>query len=389
MTVYYLLFAALLATALLMHGERKGNIKFIYLAMLMVFCVYGLRDAYSVGVDSTTSYLVGFKDIADKEWSEMPTLSDWFSNDGEKNEEFVGRDRNIANDWLMKLVSDLTDGDYQIYTMVVAAFVTLAWTHFIRRFSPSPVQSILYYFGLLYFTLQVSALKQSLAMAVILFSFDAVVDRKLLRFLILVWIASLFHFPALVFLPAYWISNLKLEKSYLIFLAALFLITYLFRDRLAELMTDTYYDTAITEHSSMRFLANKVIVMIVIIVAALIIRPPSADDRRYGSLLMLIGVSAVIQTFAGYSNIFERLADYYFQFAVVFIPMIFEDVKTKRKHLSQHELRLVRKVGPYLFCAFAIWRFLSVTADDPALNQYQFYFQAEKTAESMLSGRFL
>ena len=49
-------------------------------------------------------------------------------------------------------------------------------------------------------------------MVFVLYSFDAIVDRKLLRFLILMAVASVFHYPALVFLPAYWIANMKVGK---------------------------------------------------------------------------------------------------------------------------------------------------------------------------------
>ena len=228
-----------------------------------------------------------------------------------------------------------------------------------------------------------NTLKQSIAMAFILFAFDGVMERKPIRFLLMVWLASLFHFPALVFLPAYWIANMRLGKSYLIFLAALFAFTYLYRERLLDLMTDAY-DTVITD-TGRRFFANKVIIMLIIIAAALAIRPPSEEDRVYNALLMILGVSAVIQTFSSYNNTFERLADYYFQFAIVFIPMVFEDIKTPRQYLTELELVTIRRVGPYLFCAFAIWRFLSVTIKDPTLYPYQFYFQAEQAAEEALS----
>lgn len=382
MGAYYGLVVLLLLFALLMHGERKGNVKYILLAVVLMFCVYGLRDAYSVGNDSTTSYLHQFERMENMEWEDLPTLSDWArSPDDSDDTEHEGHDRNIGLPWLMKIVYDWTDGDYQSLIVVISAFVMIAFAHFVRRYSPSPIQSILYYFGLIFFTFNISALKQSIAMAFILFAFDAVYDRRLFRFLLMVFFASLFHFPALVFFPAYWIGNMKLGRTYLFFLAALFVVTYYFRDNLVDWMTDNY-DTYITDNG-LRFLANKVIVMLVIIVAALVIRPPSSEDKLYCSLLMLIGVAAVIQTFSNYNNTFERLSDYYFQFAIVFIPMVFEEVKTERQHLSPRELQLVRRAGPYLFCAFAIWRFLNNTSNDQALNPFQFYFQAEKAEETL------
>lgn len=383
MTVYYVLIILLLLFAFLMHGERKGNYKYIWIAFALMFCVYGLRDAYTIGGDSASSYLHQFERMENTEWKDLPTMSDWASfADTEDTEDESGHERNIGIPWLMKLVYDWAEGDYQWFVSVVAAFVMICVAHFVRRYSPSPVQSVLYYFGLMFFTFNISALKQSVAMALVLLSFDAINERKLIRFLLTLWIASLFHFPALVFLPAYWISNMKLGRTYLIFLVALFAVTYVLRDQLVEWMTDNY-STEIIEDSGMRFLANKVLVMLVIVVAAVIIRPPSTEDKLYNSLLMLVGVAAVIQTFASYNNTFERLADYYFQFAIVFIPMVFEDVTLKRRHLGERELMLVRRAGPYLFCAFGIWRFLNYVSGADILNPYQFYFQAEKAEETL------
>ena len=380
MSVYHWLVVLVLLLAYLMHGERKGNSKYILLVIALMFCVYGLRDAYSIGNDSSSSYLHMFQRMEDTEWDDIPALSDWLSKD-DLDEDSTGRERSVAFQWLMKLIYDWTEGDYQWFVGLIALFVMIAVAQFVQRYSPSPVQSFLYYFGLLFYTMMFNTLKQSIAMALILFAFNAIVDRKLIRFLLMVWFASLFHFPAMVFLPAYWIANMRLGRTYLIFLAALFVVTYFFRDQLVEWMTDTY-ETEIMD-TGRRFLANKVIVMLVIIVSALVIRPPSGEDKVYSALLMLIGVAAVIQTFSTYNNTFERLADYYFQFAIIFIPMVFEDVKTKRRHLSERELRLVRRVGPYVFGAFAIWRFLDTTINDPTIYPYQFYFQAEKAEETL------
>ena len=384
MSVYHWLVVLVVLLAFLMHGERKRNIKYILLVFTLMFCVYGLRDAYSIGNDSSSSYLHQFERMEDTEWEDLPKLSDWVPKEGSDKEtvgEQTGHERSVGFSWLMKTIYDLTDGDYQWFIGLIALFVMIAVAQFVHRYSPSPVQSVLYYFGLLYYTMMFNTLKQSIAMAFILFAFNAITERKLIRFLLMVWFSSLFHFPALVFLPAYWIANMKLGRMYLFFLAALFLVTYLLRSQLVEWMTDAY-DTEIMD-TGRGFLANKVIVMIVVIAASLIIRPPSAEDRVYNSLLMIIGVAAVIQTFSSYNNTFERLADYYFQFSIVFIPMVFEDVKTKRRHLSERELRLVRRVGPYVFCAFAIWRFIDNTVNDATIYPYQFYFQAEEAEETL------
>ena len=385
MTVFHWLVILIVLLSVLMHGERKKNLKFLLIAGVLMYCVLGLRDVYTVGIDTTGPYITKYGWVCKREMKDMPTLSQWFEHDEEvaETEEKDGHSFNIGLDWAMRIYHDLTDGDYEGFIQVSSVFVILAVIHFIYRYSPSPIISILMFFGLALYPFHFSGLKQSFAMSILLFSVDAIVATKPIRFVLIVFLAALFHFPALVFLPAYWICNMRVGKGYLIVLAIAFLVTYLFRDQMVTWMNDAY-STTLSDGSNLRFLANKVLVMIAILIMAVVIRPPDPEDRIYSAFLMMFGIAAVIQTFAGYNNTFERLADYYFQTGVVFIPMIFEDVKTKRRHLSVNELTKARRILPYLVCAFAIWRFWDfVTSPNSHLTPYQFYFD-RKSAEDTL-----
>lgn len=360
MSVYTWLVVLILLAALLMRGNVKGNRKYIFVAFVLLFCVMGLRDVYTIGNDSTSSYLHNFQGMEDAQWDEL-------GGRGEDN-------KNMGFSYLMKVGYVITDGDYQLFIALLSIFVLASFMHFIRKYSPSPMQSVLYFLGLMFYTFLFDALKQSIAMAILLFAFDAIIDRKPIKFIILVFLASWFHFPALVFIPAYWVGNIKLGRSYVFVLAGLLLITYLFRDQLLDIMTDAY-DTTIYDNG-MRFLANKVIVMLVIVAAALIIRPPVRDDNIYRTLLQLIGIAVVLQTFASYNNTFTRLADYYFQLSIVFLPLVFEKFDVKRSYFSPKADEMIKTVAPVVFCSFAIWRFLSNVNADELLSPYIFFFQS-------------
>ena len=377
MTVFNWLTILIVLLSIVMHGERRQNWKFILIACVMMYCVLGLRDVYSVGVDTTGPYVMRYDWVCAREWKNMPDLLDWLGLTG-GGVDRTGHERNIALDWVMKLFREATGGTYEGFIQFSSVFTMVAFGVFIYRFSPSPIQSILMHFGLLFYNFHFSGLKQSLAMSVLLFSLAAIRDKRPVRFVMLVLLASMFHFPAIVFLPAYWIANMRVGRRYLIVLALAFLVTYLLRNQLVDWMTDAYSTTI--NSGTARFIGNKVVVMIGILVMAVVIRPPDPDDRIYSGFLMLLGVASVIQTFAGYNNTFERLADYYFQTAVILIPMIFEPVKLKRQYLTSDSLALARQVMPYLVCAFAIWRFWNVANSTSShLSPYQFYFERKQS----------
>lgn len=355
-----------------MRGHLKGNTQYIIVVMLLMFFIMSFRDGETIGNDSRTSYRWEFLSMAETDWGELRGISDWWSSMTE-NASGDGHEHNFALPWLMKLVYEVSDGDYQWFLAVIAAIVLIALGVTIQRYSPSPVQSVLYYLGLLYFTFHMSATKQTVAMSILLFSFSSIIEKRPIRFVALVFLASFFHFPALVFLPAYWIANMKMGRNYLLLVVGVFALTYVFRDRLVTIMNDAY--STELGSSGGRFFANKVIIMLAIVLTALVVRPPEPHDRVYCALLQLIVIAAVIQTFSGYNNTFERLADYYFQFAVIFIPMVFERTGTEKSYLSTRTLNMVSYYGPYVFCSFAIWRFLDNIISDGHFYPFRFFFQ--------------
>lgn len=362
MDVYALLVALVLVTALLMHGTREHNKAYVITACLLLFTVFGLRNTYIIGVDTTSSYLHLFERMANYSWWGVIDASDGY---------------NTGFYLFNKLIYEVTGGNYQLFISLIAVFVTFCLGHFVYRYSPSPVQSFLYHFGLLFFTFHFSALKQSIAMSILLLAFDEIIRQRSGRFILLIVLASTFHFPALVFLPAYWMAQHFPGRRFLMMLVIALAVTFLLREQIVNLMYRVYGDEASFESEGVIFFRTKSIVMLVIVAAALVLRKPDPEDFLYNTLLEFMGVAIVFQTFCGYSNIFERLADYYFQFSIVFIPMVF-DRSVERSLLKRTKLlELAYSLAPIVFCGYAVYRFLQIVRSDVMLYPYRFFFQGK------------
>ena len=61
--------------------------------------------------------------------------------------------------------------------------------------------------------------------------------------------------------------------------------------------------------------------------------------------------------FCGYNNIFERLADYYFQFSIVFIPLVFERGEDIQFKINANAANFIKLVSPLIFSSYGIFRF--------------------------------
>ena len=362
---YTIMMALVIFLALVMRGYEAKNWKYVLLSCLLMFCLLGLRDVYKIGNDSRTSYLSSYEWMVNRNLSDMIRYYDFENNSGF----FV----------FMKLIHTWTKGDYQAFVAIISAFMMISFANLIYRYSCNPLQSFCYYWGLLLYIFMFSAQKQAMAMSFLLLAFDAVMRRKPIRFLLLIFIAVQFHYPSLVFLPAYLLYNLKPGKHLLVIYFIIIVLTYIFRDQILTFMMNGYKDDGEIQQYSLEgetFLRTKSLIMLVIVIAGLVLRKPTEEDKLYLLLMECVAIAVLFQTFCAYSNIFERLADYYFQFAVLFIPMIFDRSVRDRSMLSYRLDTVVKTIAPYLFSGYGVYRFaITVQGDATHFLPFRFYFQ--------------
>ena len=152
--VYYYMVAAVLGFGLLLpqHGRQK-KIYITLMAILHTF-VCGWRYMYLTG--DLRKYAWGYYTI--------PEFG-WFS------EEVFNGGRNFGFFWLQKLFSTWTDGDFQIFLIFIAIVTELAVAIIIYRYSPAPWLSYLLWNCFAFYVFGFSAIKQALAMGLLMLAF--------------------------------------------------------------------------------------------------------------------------------------------------------------------------------------------------------------------------
>lgn len=358
---------------------RDNKKRFLIVAFLVLFVVMAFRHARMVGYDSSSSYLSGFQQITNRDLS-------W---------------PNPGLQVIMKIIARL-GGDYQWFIIVTATWVCLAYYKLLIKYSENGFISVMWFMGMLFYVFLFDALKQAWAMALLCFAFDAVLEKKPIRFLVLVGIAALFHFPALIFLPAFWIAKLKINRAFPILMLSIFVIVFIFRTQILNLMTSAY-SRGETEYSSdVRFIGTKFVFMVLMLAYGFyryILKEKNADHNRleYSVLLYYMGIAAVIQTFCFFSNNFERLADYYYQFSILYVPLILSSkdysydntgqlnnnynvnsdgtlVKKRIRNYSINDID-INTVLTIIVTIFCVWRFVSHMNNDVCYSPFYFFWQ--------------
>ena len=330
--VYYYMVAAVLGGGILLpqHGKRKK----VYIALMAVLHTFlcGWRYMYLTG--DLRKYAWGYYTI---------TESGWFSED------VLNEGRNFGFFWLQKLFSTLTDGDFQVFLIFIAIVTELAVAVIIYRYSPAPWLSYLLWNCFGFYVFGFSAIKQALAMALVMLAFTGIMEEKPRRFLFWTLLAGCVHTPALVFLPAYWLAKSRLSIQKLIAYAVSAGLVFLFRNRIVIFISDFYYeetDFMVNEHVGGRFL-----MIVALLIVGVILR--GFSGKNFSKLFNLVFIAALIQMFSGFDNVFSRLADYYFQFLILYLPMMFypeTDEPLRGRRQIQHLALTHRQRTAALIC---------------------------------------
>ncbi len=195
MLQYYGFIALVLLQALLIlgRGNTPGHRKlFCVIAALDLFIIIGFHSV-NVGID-TLAYADNFTEVS------YLTFFNVFSSQSYMEVGFI----------LYNKILSLITLHPQVLFIASGAIISIAVIRYIYKNTALPLLAFIIYLsgiGDFYWTL--SAIRQSLAIAVTLFAFEAIQKRRLFIFILLVFIASTFHKSALCVLPLYPLYNVK------------------------------------------------------------------------------------------------------------------------------------------------------------------------------------
>ena len=280
--------------------NRKTNVErdlkwLLYLGVLPMFLLYVLR-ASNVGGD-TPGYVRMFQDI-------LPDVDfvDLFTSKQTKGEEYG---------YLVyaKVISLFTN-DYTIYFLINGLVVFGSLMHFAKRYTKNPLIFFFLFVTLGTYSFVLTGLRQSLAIAVCLWAVDMVKKKKFLRFLLMVYLASLFHKSAIVFIAIYPFSKLKrtdaIATAYVIVGTVLFLGFAFFQDLFNQLLG---YDYAVEATGNGEIFLVLIAMMFVFSVYTLQEHTPGKSENNLvfhlGALTVLLWVLRMVSRTA------ERIS-YYF-----------------------------------------------------------------------------
>lgn len=116
---------------------------------------------------------------------------------------------------LNKILFDIGSPFYMVTFVMVLMSISLKFTTIYQNLA-YPVLGAFMYFMPLYFFEDSGQIRQGMGVAICVFSYRYIKARNLPMFLLMMYIALGFHKTAVVFLPAYWIVKIPMNKARII-----------------------------------------------------------------------------------------------------------------------------------------------------------------------------
>lgn len=337
--VIILLFGAIIEV----FGKTKNTKLYFVVCAILIVLFAGLR--YNTGADWGV-YIPTFYKMP-----ELGNIENW----------------ELGYYWI-NLVFYYVFGDYYVLQFTASAFLMCSVARFLWRHTDYPIFSLLLFFimfvnnGIL-----MAQVRQSIAVAVILFGYEYIINRSLGKFLCIVMLACLFHISAIFAFPLYFLTK-KVPKFILITLILIFQIFYFVPETTAyivkfflpymperlEKIGNIYvrhilYGDKVQFNTGIYYIASVLLSIFVIYFA-------NYKDEKKSFLLNALAISMIIGALSTSMSILGRFKSYYLVYAIAAYPLI---LNLKFTRIASKSSSLIIMLLIFCFCYIPFHRRLT------------------------------
>lgn len=204
--------------------EKRISKLFIFLGMAYIVFMIGLRS----GVGDTYAYINMFED--------MP------SNVIEFSEEQYPKDKGffIASILFKQFIST----DYHVWLFFISVICGFSVARAVYKHSNNYFYSLFLFIVMAQFVWMINGIRQFIVVTILFCNLDLIVDKKPIRFFILVGLLSTIHITALVMIPVYFYAQIKPFSMEQLVAIMIVLAVGLSIDKIANAFSYTLEDTA-------------------------------------------------------------------------------------------------------------------------------------------------
>lgn len=302
----------------------------------------------SVGRDLST-YRTIFQSIAQSDWKTA-----------------VFRNSEIGFNFLCKSIS-IFSVDFRYIIVISALLAVYSVSRAYIRYSNDTALTVSLLIITSNFVLLFSGLKQAIAISIGLLAFEQVRKRQIVVFLLITFIAMLFHTSAFMLLFMYPLYHLRLHKGSLLWIVPSLAIVFVFNEQLFSYLTNilalfTKYDGTIQYTGSYTML----VLFIIFAIFSYVVPDESSLDCDTLGMRNFLLFAVALQMFAPLHTIAMRMNYYYIIFIPLLIPRIINCC-------SQNWKQVAYTARHVMIIFFVSYFFIKVVSDN-SLDAFPYHF---------------
>ena len=301
----YILYIGLIFLGLIAPSRRQQKL-ILFLSCVYMCLMMGLRPL-TVG-DDTRQYVKDFLLYKNLSWGEVFETGS-----------------NYAFYIFNKLLSYVFPNSGTAYLMIVSVIISVSVYYFIKNNSEDFVLSQIMLLGLGFTLFFMTGIKQTLAMAVLLFAYQVLKKKNYFLFVILVALATMFHNTAAVFILLLPLSFLKKPQYMLLVAPALILLLYLSRNIIVEIVLTALHENELyavygTIYFSENNLTGLFIQLFIMVLSLFLYYSSSYRNTDLENVINIYTIGISFQTFTQVFAEFFRLSMYFSIFGILLFP---------------------------------------------------------------------
>ena len=229
---------------------------------------------------------------------------------------------------LTKLIGLFTN-NIQVYIGLIAVFCLFSWAFFIYRYSPNVCLSTFFFVNMCLLYLNMNFLRQAVAIAITLFAWPFIKNRKFWPFLGIVVLAALFHTTALILIPVYAVLRIRPGSGLWLLYAYGLLFFYISSEGIINLLTMVFHQ----EYANSVFLEGMsslyALIPLLLLVLVYLFRKPMQEANEYNRYLIgFLFFAAFCMMMMTRHAILERISYYAYAYFVLALPELTSALRT-------------------------------------------------------------
>lgn len=257
--------------------------------------------------------------------------------------------------FLAKLLSEIGVGP-QVWLSILSLSFIGSFCWLVSRYSSEPLLSFIFLVCSEYLYFSFTGLRQTLALSFIIFSLYFLLQGRLLKFSLLVLIASAFHSSAIIFFLAIFLRSMRAHKFYLPVILGSFVVANMFGDYIRSAVAVMGWAGMDKYSDSHEVLNNSgFIIQFALFLLCLFYRQRVESLKQHYVLIYnLFFVGVIFQSMSVVIAEFFRVAMYFNIFSVVLLPAV---VVSERRPIIKAALYAVFMI---VLVGYFFWRSLFI-----------------------------